>query len=104
MIQRHNPDHIRVPLKSLTWFEESVLNLSSDDPNFRPIIGLILSDARELLLLSENNKKLYNKILKFVNEVEKAYIRNKFIDADTFLKMYFQLINLKNMFGDVNGR
>lgn len=104
IIQRHNPNYYnQASPRSLTWFEEAVKALSSDKPNYRPMIGLILSDARELLLLSEKRDiKLHNEILKFVNNLERVYVKNKFIDSEFFLRSYFQLINYKNTLGEIN--
>jgi|GEM_PF-2074151 hypothetical protein len=103
IIQKHNPNYEQVLPRSLTWFEEAIEALSSGKPNYRPMIGLILSDARELLSLSEKKDiKLYNKILKFVNDLEKAYVKKKFINSEFFLRSYFQLINFKSMLGEIN--
>lgn len=90
--------------KGLTWFEDAVNALSFDKPNYRPIINLMLADARELLLLSEKkDKKIYHKIVRFVNELERIYVKNKFIDSDTFLRLYFRLVNFKNILGVNDG-
>ncbi|MGB9728545.1 MAG: hypothetical protein ACP5GU_04050 [Thermoprotei archaeon] len=89
--------------KGLTWFEEAITALSSDNPNYRPVINIMLSNARELSLLSEKkNPKIYRKITKFVNKLERIYIKSKVIDSDTFLRLYFQLIGFKNLLGEDN--
>ncbi len=91
----------REKFEKLTWFEEAITALSSDNPNYRPVINIMLSNARELSLLSEKkDPKIHRKITKFVNELEKTYIKSKIIDSDTFLRLYFQLIGFKNLLGD----
>ncbi|MEM3832174.1 MAG: hypothetical protein QW128_01055 [Thermoprotei archaeon] len=90
--------------KGLTWFEEAITALSSDNPNYRAVINLMLSDARELLLSEKKNPKNYHEITKFVNKLEKTYVKSKFIDSDTFLRLYFQLIGFKNLLGENNER